>query len=525
MPAGGQHTLVGNVTGNPPAVTTEPVSRLTTGDNMRPRRGARGGLVALVLVLVLVGGAAAALVVADPFSGAARPSGVSDNRYPTSTQTVVRESITEQTQVSGTLGYAGEVTIRLPAGNAPAMVTAAQHAVTTDQMTLSGAQSILQSDAAALSQARSVLAADREQERVDCAGANAAQTPSSVGASATGGASASCAGDVQLVLSARQPVATDAAKVSTDQTQVGSAEAALVAAHSARASADAEATVYGVHPTFTYVPSAGKVVRRGQRLCSVSGQSTLLLYGSTVVTRAFAAGMSPGTDMAELNANLDALGYAHGLTGDAFTSATAVAIDRLQAASGEPQTGALLLGAVVFERGAVRVRSVSPTVAVGSAVTAGPLLSATSVRRQVSLRLDAGLEGQVKGGDPVIITLPDNHTTPGRISYVSPVASSGQNGPTIQVDVVPTNPAATGDLDQAPVTVSITTGSVHNVLVVPVNALLAFPRRGYVVEEIDAAGRHSLVPVSIGMFDDADGLVQVSGKDLAAGQRVVVPGG
>jgi hypothetical protein len=31
------------------------------------------------------------------------------------------------------------------------------------------------------------------------------------------------------------------------------------------------------------------------------------------------------------------------------------------------------------------------------------------------------------------------------------------------------------------------------------------------------------VPVSLGLFDDADGLVQVSGSTLAAGQRVVVP--
>jgi len=35
-------------------------------------------------------------------------------------------------------------------------------------------------------------------------------------------------------------------------------------------------------------------------------------------------------------------------------------------------------------------------------------------------------------------------------------------------------------------------------------------------------GRH-LVPVTLGLFDDAAGLVQVSGSGLAAGQRVVVP--
>ena len=99
--------------------------------------------------------------------------------------------------------------------------------------------------------------------------------------------------------------------------------------------------------------------------------------------------------------------------------------------------------------------------------------------------------GEVKVGDPVTITLPDNQTTPGRITYVSSVAvqSTGQNGSTIAVDAVPTDPAATGDLDQAPVNVSITTASVSNVLVVPVDALLALAGGGYAVEEVAAGGR------------------------------------
>ena len=165
-----------------------------------------------------------------------------------------------------------------------------------------------------------------------------------------------------------------------------------------------------------------------------------------------------------------------------------------------------------------------PTVAVGAGAMAGPVLSATWVTRQVSIQLDTGLEGQVAVGDRVSITLPDNQTTPGRITYVSWVASNGQNGPTIAVDAVPTDPAATGNLDQAPVNVSITTASANNVLVVPVDALLALSGGGYALEVVGAAGQHSLEPVSTGLFDDADGLVQVSGSGLAAGQRVVVPG-
>jgi hypothetical protein len=478
----------------------------------------------LAAIVLLAVAAAVVLVVADPFSrGGGSPGGVSNNAYPTSTQTVVRESISQQTQVSATLGYAGDLTIRLPAGNAPAMVTQAQQTVTTDQGMLSSAQATLGSDSAALSQARATLAADRQQEGVDCAGDSAAQAPSA-GNGGGSGAAGGCATDAQSVATGQQSVTADAVKVSADQAQVSSAERALAAARAALATANAQATVYGQDSTFTRVPSAGEIVRRGHTLYAIDGQPVLLLYGSTVATRAFAAGMSPGADVAELNANLDALGYAHGLTGDVFAAATAAAVRRLQAGHGETQTGALLLGSVVFEPGPVRVTSVMPTVAVGSSVTPGPVLSASWVTRQVSISLDAGLEGEVKVGDPVTITLPDNQTTPGRISYVSSVASTGQNGSTIAVDAVPTDPATTGSLDQAPVNVSITTASVSNVLVVPVDALLALSSGGYAVEKIGAGGRHSLVAVTTGLFDDADGLVQVSGSGLAAGQRVVVPG-
>jgi hypothetical protein len=472
-------------------------------------------LTAVVLLLVAAG---VVLVVTDPFSGGGTgAAGASDNPYATSTQRVVRESISQQTQVSATLGYAGDLTIRLPAGNAPADVTQAQQAVTTDQGMLSSAQSTLQSDSSALSQARATLAADRQQESVDCAGNSAAQAPSP----GTGGG---CASDAQEVAGGQQSVSADAAKVSADQSQASSAQRSLAAARSALATAEAQAAVYGQNSTFTGLPSAGKIVRRGQRLYAIDGDSVLLLYGPGVATRAFAAGMTPGADVAELGANLDALGFAHRLSGDAFTAATAVAIRRLQAAHGEPQTGALLLGSVVFEPGPVRVTSLAPNVEVGSSAAVGPVLSATWITRQVSIELDAGLEGQVKVGDPVSITLPDNQTTPGRISYVSSVATTTQNGSTIRVDAVPTEPGATGSLDQAPVDVSITTATANNVLVVPVDALLALAGGGYAVEQVGAGGRHSLLRVTTGLFDDADGIVAITGAGLAAGQRVVVPG-
>ena len=137
-------------------------------------------------------------------------------------------------------------------------------------------------------------------------------------------------------------------------------------------------------------------------------------------------------------------------------------------------------------------------------------------------------------GDPVTITLPNNETTPGTITSVGTVATtpasgsggsatSGSATPTINVDVTPSDPTATGSWDQAPVTVTITTASVQHALVVPVDALLATAGGGYAVEVVGIGGIHSLAPVSLGLFDDADGLVQVTGDGLAAGQNVVVP--
>ena len=90
----------------------------------------------------------------------------------------------------------------------------------------------------------------------------------------------------------------------------------------------------------------------------------------------------------------------------------------------------------------------------------------------------------------MLVTLPDNSTTPGVVSNVGKVATvpaadqgnGGSSTPTIEVDVRLLHQAAAGSLDQAPVSVSITTGSVSNVLVVPVNALLALAGGGYAVE-------------------------------------------
>jgi peptidoglycan hydrolase-like protein with peptidoglycan-binding domain len=316
--------------------------------------------------------------------------------------------------------------------------------------------------------------------------------------------------------------------VQTDEAAVVNATTGLANANQSLSPAEASAVVYGPSSAYTMLPAVGQIVTRGQDLYAIDGEPAVLLYGRTTAWRVFSANMSPGKDVSELNANLRALGFAAGV-GSRFTSATETAIKAFQATHGMAPTGRLLLGAVVFEPGAVRVTSVTP--AVGAPVQAGPALGITSTRRLVTIALDASQQRSVKVGDPVTITLPDNSTTPGHVSLVGTVATtpsgsdqgSDSTTPTIEVDVKPDHPAATGQLDQAPVDVSITTATVGDVLVVPVNALVALASGGYAVEEAGSGGVRRLVAVEVGLFDDAEGLVQVSGRGLTVNQRVVVP--
>jgi peptidoglycan hydrolase-like protein with peptidoglycan-binding domain len=460
-------------------------------------------LVGTAAMLLVVG---VLLAVVDPFTGnASGGGGVVDNGAPTGLATVMRRSLTSQTSVSGTLGYAGSWTVAVPAGTS---ATDLQQA--TQQET---------SARAAHAVARATASADEQTLAVARAALRSAQ---------------SNAGSTQTVSADQAAVTTAQQKVAVDQAQLAGARSMLVGARQALATAQSSAPPYGGSASFSMLPLAGDVILRGRPLYAINGTPTLLLYGTTPAWRSFAAGMSSGPDVAEVNANLRALGYG-ATAGRTFTSATEQAIRALQRAHGLGPTGRLPLGSVAFEPAAVRVTSVTPTV--GQPAQPGPIMTLSSTRHEVSIPLEAAQQSQVKVGDRVLVTLPDNSTTPGVVSSVGTVAtapSSGQdnnagNGtsgssmPTVEVDVRLLHPAVTGTLDQAPVDVLITTASVRNALVVPVNALVALAGGGYAVEVVTANGTHELLPVTPGLFDDEAGRVQVTGGELAAGQRVVVP--
>lgn len=287
------------------------------------------------------------------------------------------------------------------------------------------------------------------------------------------------------------------------------------------------AVVNQAQGTITSLPNPGQVISQGQVLYEVNSSPVVLLYGATPAYRNLAEDIS-GPDVQELNADLVTMGYVTGgelsPTSDEFGYWTKVGVEKLQAALGEPQNGRLSLGQVEFLPTAARISALPSTTILGTQAPPGStILSATSTSRVVSIALDAAQQSEVAVGDQVTITLPNYQTTPGTVASIGSVATTASGATTVPVTVTPNDPAATGSDDQAPVGVTITTATVKNVLVVPVDSLLALAGGGYAVEVVSAKHVHSLVSVKLGLFDDADGMVQVTGSKLASGQRIVVP--
>jgi hypothetical protein len=277
--------------------------------------------------------------------------------------------------------------------------------------------------------------------------------------------------------------------------------------------------------TLTWLPSAGQVISQGQALYRVdNGSPVVLLYGGVPDWRTLDEGVT-GADVTQLNHDLVVLGDAgsaevSALGWDYFSAETAAGVAKLQSALGiSSPSGSLSLGQVVFEPEGLRVSQVTGSL---GGPASGPVLAATSDRHVVTISLNAAMQSQVTAGDTVTVTLPDGSSTPGTVSSVGTVASGSASNATIPVTVTLTDPGAAGTLDQAPVTVNLTTASAKNALVVPVGALLAQAPGGYDVEVAGPGNTRRYVPVTTGIFDDAYGLVQVTGA-LTPGEQVVVP--
>jgi peptidoglycan hydrolase-like protein with peptidoglycan-binding domain len=239
-----------------------------------------------------------------------------------------------------------------------------------------------------------------------------------------------------------------------------------------------------------------------------------------------------GNDVRQLNRDLHRLGYDADAGVDIdpddnhFTWQTEAALKKLQHDKGLDVTGELALDDAVFLPRSARIAKVAGELG-GPARPGAQVAQATSDTLQVQVNLDASQQGEVKKGDLAQITLPGNSSVKGRVDRLGKVARTAGKDDNAGDATIPAylsldEPKKARGLDRAPVQVDITTKGVKSALSVPVTALVGKSGGGFAVEVVRAGGRRELVAVKLGLFDTADGRVEVEGG-LREGERVVVP--
>lgn len=286
----------------------------------------------------------------------------------------------------------------------------------------------------------------------------------------------------------------------------------------------APTTLVGGTGILTKLPHPGDFIATGQPLFEVDGRSVLSFAGERPLWRPIESGMSDGPDVQEIEQNLANLGFGENLTVDnRFTAITERAITAWQKSMGRERTGVIALGDVVMVSGAsVRVNAV--TALVGASAT-GPVLSYTEPGIHGRIRLTADQQTQLVPGMAVSVRLPGGSETPATIGAVDPGGAptadpAKTTPPSARVDF-PDDAVVQGiGLPSLRVTVGIEDAA--DVLVVPVTALSARPGGGYAVQIERAGGVLLSVPVELGLI--ADSRAEVTGGDLAEGDRVVIAG-
>ncbi|HEY5876796.1 MAG TPA: peptidoglycan-binding protein [Ilumatobacteraceae bacterium] len=268
--------------------------------------------------------------------------------------------------------------------------------------------------------------------------------------------------------------------------------------------------------TVTWMPPVGTIVSPGEVLWRIDDLPVVLIRGELPAYRALSAGVQ-GTDVGQLETYLVEAGHLElAEVGDhEFAGATVRAVRRWQEALGVKQTGRVELGDVVMWSGPVRVAE--HVVALGN-TSGGAVMKATGTTQDVRLDVSTERLALIAAGDAVTVVLPDDMTTPGRVTEIGRVAQSGEGGGDPTVLVVVELESASEVFDEAPVTLLVEKDAARDVLTVPVAALVALAEGGYALERVGDGGATALVGVELGAI--VDGIVEVRG-DITEGDVVV----
>lgn len=279
----------------------------------------------------------------------------------------------------------------------------------------------------------------------------------------------------------------------------------------------------------TALPTPGTSLTQGSHVYTVAGNNTYLLHGATPAWRAFEEGMSDGEDVTQLETALSELGYFEATPNAHFDWNTIAAIKKWQKALTLPQSGSLPLGTVLFAPEDLRIGALKARVG-DNATMETELFTVSSSRQIISANLKLSDQALGVVGNSVTVRLPGSAaTTTGTITSVEPPREkAGEEGSKettkeriIPITVTPDDTSALEGLQEASVSLGLTSETRTGVLSVPLGALVALSTDQFGVEVVDEKGEIRRVPVTVGLF--AGDRVEVSGDEIAEGQRVVVP--
>src|ERR687891_601741 len=207
-----------------------------------------------------------------------------------------------------------------------------------------------------------------------------------------------------------------------------------------------------------------------------------------------------GADADQMKANLQALGYG---------GFTAEAVRDWQQDIGAAPTGVVSSTQVVFLPQARRVDTLH--VGVADRVSPGaPVVDVTGTKQVVSLEVPTDDRDLLDGGTKVTVALPDGAELPGTVgtaAVLEPAVAPGQ-GPEgdaqeseamVEVEVA-LDENAPDELVGSPVEIVVATDERSDVLLVPVNALLALSEGGFGLEVVDEDETSRIVAVDTGLF-------------------------
>lgn len=280
----------------------------------------------------------------------------------------------------------------------------------------------------------------------------------------------------------------------------------------------------GISGIVTEVPAVGALIEPRGELYRVDDTPVTYFAGSLPQWRSFEQGMPDGPDVRQLEENLADWGYLHEVPTEHFDWKTRVAIDQWQRDTGQVRTGTIERGRIWFGQGGQLVEKRSA--AVGDTIGPGQEILATRSRAtvvvvdlpqgsplariggRVRVELPTGAKG---GGGPA----------PGRVASVGDPTTGKEGVTVVPVTLELDDPKAAVGLGRIDVTVQFVTETRRGVLSVPVTALGARAGGGFVVDVVGADGEIRRVDATVGLF--AGDRVEVSGRGLRAGQKVVVP--